>query len=369
MNLLFAIKSLGLRGGGAERVFANVVNGLALRGHRVCVTSFDPPDSAPFYPIDPRVERLSLGVGRVDRPTTIAEMIARVAALRMTVLPRKPDIAVGFMHSTYIPLGTALKGSGIPVVASEHTVPAHYRTRHVDRLLLRLAPALTQTITVVSEQARESFPKWIRNHMIVVPNLVQTRVQKKADLLLNGRGRKTLLSVGRLSIEKDFKTLIQAFSILAPKLPEWDLRIIGDGVERPKLEKLIFELNLHGRISMPGYTEAIDDEYASAQLFVLPSLYESLGLVVIEAMAHGLPAVGFSDCPGVNGLISHGRNGLLVDSQEERPAALAKALSLLMADDQLRAQMKPDDSSGTAPGANCEQILDVWEIVLGKAIR
>lgn len=368
MKCLFAIKSLELSGGGAERVFASVVNGLAVRGHRVTVVSCDGPAAEAFYPLDSRVDWTRLGIGRVDRRATLRETVTRIGALRRALAAHEPEVAVGFMHSMFIPLGLATIGAGIPVIASEHIVPAHYAGRPLERALLRLTPRLAWRITVVSEQAMAQYPAALRSGMAVMPNPAQTTTPvTRTDTVGANRPRKVLLAVGRLVEQKDHATLIDAFALVAGRSPDWDLRIVGDGGLRDSLRARISAAGLDGRVSLPGATRDVGSEYAMAQLFVMPSLYESEGLSLVEALAHGLPAVGFADCLGVNRLIRPGRNGVLV-SGPDRAHALAEALGRLMADDLARSNLAPPEAAPLEAN-DPARVLDSWENLLGAALR
>src|SRR5690606_34974662 len=104
-------------GGGAERVFVDVVNGLYQRGHDMAVLTFEPMTAASFYPLDNRTPRLT----SVPLPTKGAPIKA-LRRLRQTVVNHAPDVLVAFMPSCYVPLSTALAFSGIPFIASEHNV-------------------------------------------------------------------------------------------------------------------------------------------------------------------------------------------------------------------------------------------------------
>ena len=128
MKLLFVIKTLVLRGGGTERVVSDISAALAARGHDLTLVRFDRPEEEPFYPLHPSVRLVSLGIGDVRRRTGPVEVIRRMVALRRLATEMRPDVAVGFMHSVYLPFGLALLGTGIPLVASEHISYAHYRT-------------------------------------------------------------------------------------------------------------------------------------------------------------------------------------------------------------------------------------------------
>src|SRR3954454_10864385 len=122
MRILFVIKSVAIPGGGAERVLSELTRQLTLRGHQVSVASFDSPDSKPFYDYGEGVPLIRLGIGNVSNRSGPLKMARRVFALRRLTLAHRPDVAIGFMHSAYVPLAAALAGTSIPVLASEHIV-------------------------------------------------------------------------------------------------------------------------------------------------------------------------------------------------------------------------------------------------------
>ncbi len=122
LKICFCIKGMNNPGGGAERVLAEVASSLAARGHDVSLLSFDRPNGELFFPLDPRIRRIELGIGSTVERTNLSTTVKRIAAMRRTLKQETPDVAIGFMHSTYIPLGIALLGTGIPLIASEHIV-------------------------------------------------------------------------------------------------------------------------------------------------------------------------------------------------------------------------------------------------------
>lgn len=355
-------------GGGVERVLAAVASGLVARGHDISVLSYDWPGGCSYYSLDPRITRISLGIGSTTLPSRFFVTLRRIAALRKCVDLYSPDVVVGFMHSMFIPLGFALLGKSIPIVASEHIVPEHYRQRPVQALLLCLTPYLTNRITCVSEQVRAAYPKFFQQHMVVVPNPVTVNAKGRADVSGLQKLRKVLLSVGRLDPQKDHATLINAFASIARDVPDWDLRIVGEGRLRPQLEAMVASLGLKGRVQLPGAVKDMDAEYISAQLFVLSSRYESFGLTTAEALSHGLAAAGFSDCPGTNELIRPGVNGDLAEGSGHRPSALAKTLMPLMQDGALRARLSKQ-SDAILREHHIEKVCDRWEAVLDEVIR
>jgi glycosyltransferase involved in cell wall biosynthesis len=358
LRLLFVIKSLGIRGGGAERVLCDVCSELADRGHSVEVVSFDQAGSADFYQLSPRIERSRLALGKTDAPTGLLEFVRRTAHLRSLLGKSKPDVAIGFMHSAFVPLAIAARGVAVPVIASEHIAYRHYGERPLQKLLVRAIAPLCQAFTVPFEDVRLQFPGTIARRMSVVPNPVTVSSRRRPG----ARRRKRLLFVGNFRAQKDHRTLIDAFASLALAHPTWDLHLVGGGELRAEVEAQVERLGLHQRIAFAGAVKDMSAEYAAADLFVVPSTYESFGLAAAEALASGIPVVGFADCPGTSELVEDGRNGLLVDGRD-RVEALAAGLERLMNSSELRNQL-----GKAAPQSvkhySIAAIADAWEELL-----
>jgi glycosyltransferase involved in cell wall biosynthesis len=367
MKLLFCIKGLNNPGGGAERVLVDIANGLTQRGHRVGVLSFDAPGGDSYYRLHSDVERIELGLGITKDPSSFLMTLRRILAMRAAIRSWSPELVVGFMHSMFIPLGLCLASLRIPLIASEHTNYRHYKDLRLQALLLYAVPFLADSITCVSEQVRQTYPSFLRERMTIVPNPVTLSATDKSDVVAHSRRRKMLLSAGRLDAGKDHATLIQAFGRVAVRAPDWDLRIVGEGALRPKLDEQISALGLKDRVTLVGAVEKISNEYQNAQLFVLPSRYESFSLTTAEALAHGLPVIAFSDCPAIVQWIEPGRNGVLVDPAGDRAESLAAALLPLVLDEELRRELA--NGAELPEDYRLERVLDRWEQVLCSTSR
>ncbi|ATD66158.1 glycosyl transferase [Luteimonas chenhongjianii] len=137
-----------------------------------------------------------------------------------------------------------------------------------------------------------------------------------------GEPGRVVLTVGTLKKVKRHDLLLRAFARLAE--PDLTLCILGEGEERPRLEALVRDLRLHGRVSMPGYVADPSAWYAHADLFVLASDYEGFGNVIVEAMEYGVPIVS-TDCPaGPSEILEGGKYGTLTPVGD--PEALAAAM-------------------------------------------
>ena len=173
-----------------------------------------------------------------------------------------------------------------------------------------------------------------------------------------------MLNVGRLDPQKDQATLIRAFARIAPRFPDWRLRILGEGHKRAELEQLVADFALQDSIALPGTTRDIVAAYAEADIFILSSIYESFGLATLEAMAQQLPVVAFADCPATNELVVDGETGLLVAPEEERADALADGMARLMSDPGMRTRMGEAGRTRAVAMAVADDAVDRWERLL-----
>jgi glycosyltransferase involved in cell wall biosynthesis len=154
---------------------------------------------------------------------------------------------------------------------------------------------------------------------------------------VNNDSSKQIISVGRLAYEKGYPMLIGAWAKIAHKYPDWKLAIVGEGEDKPLLQRLIFQKDLMGSVSIHPPQEHIKEVYLDSSFYVMSSFYEGFGLVLTEAMACGLPCVSF-DCPsGPAEIIKHGEDGLLIATKDI--AKLAEAMSLLIEDKEMRLEM------------------------------
>ncbi|HSE08321.1 MAG TPA: glycosyltransferase [Nocardioidaceae bacterium] len=173
---------------------------------------------------------------------------------------------------------------------------------------------------------------------------------------------KVVVGAGRLERSKGFDLLIAAWAQVAAAHPDWRLRIYGDGSQRPELERQIDGLGLREQVSLEGFSTSLQAEMAKGSLFVLSSRAEGYGMVLVEAMACGVPVVS-TDCPaGPRDIITSGVDGLLVPNKDVD--ALAGAIiEMIELDDDTRQKMagaalaKADERSQEAVSAQWDTLL------------
>lgn len=166
------------------------------------------------------------------------------------------------------------------------------------------------------------------NNVITIPDAID--VKKYTD-----KGDDNfILFAGRLEPVKGIEFLIHAFSLLNPDL-DMELLIIGSGNDQPRLEKIARSKDISHKIRfIPMLNKSALREYLSkCTVFVLPSLFETMGTVLLEAMASGKPVIA-SDIPGPNNIIENGYNGYLFEKGNVKE--LSKSLELLIRNENLR---------------------------------
>jgi glycosyltransferase involved in cell wall biosynthesis len=181
-----------------------------------------------------------------------------------------------------------------------------------------------------------------RDRVAVVDNGTDHRVVARSKSI-SGRGRPAqLLFVGRLAVQKNVPLLLRAVAAYREKYDgDFQLAIVGDGDLRPAIEDEIRRLELGELVSLVGarYGRALESMYEESDLLILTSIFESFGLVLVEAMTKALPIVSVH-IPAVRNVVLDGVNGLLVESE---PGALADAIHELLTDEDLYAKFSTNN--------------------------
>ncbi len=278
---------------------------------------------------------------------------------RRFTMSQKPHIAIAFQHGPFVFAALSLLGLRIPVILAERNAPERFDHTRIGgyRGVIFQSMRLADAIAVQSEKYIHRYPTYLRDRMVVIPNPV-FRVDRYCDPDAD-REERILLSVGRLSYQKNFSVLLRAFATIKDGYPEWRLRIVGEGEERPLLEVLAEELGIKERISFVGCTEDVAAEYCAADLFCLPSRWEGFPNALAEAMAHGLPGVAFKGCAGVDELILPGHNGVLADGNGNTDG-LASTLQTMMESRTARVDFGRE-AKRIVEKYEPEKVFDAWE--------
>lgn len=170
-------------------------------------------------------------------------------------------------------------------------------------------------LVLVSSELQKFYAKKLVNSncmCIYIPNSIEKLPSKVADLK-----NKRLISVGRLSKEKGFLDLLKVYKKLIRTNPDWTLDIVGDGAERDNLEEYISKNDLSEKVTLHGFQgkEEIDKLLNKSSIYIMTSYTESFGIVLIEAMSHGVPCIAYDSAEGAREIINSGQNGYLIKNR------------------------------------------------------
>jgi glycosyltransferase involved in cell wall biosynthesis len=340
MKILVYLHSL--QSGGAERVASNLANNWAVRGWHIAVLTNTLPHTD-FYSLDPRILRACLNLNsKSNGPVSaIVSNIRRIVAVRNEVLRFKPNMVLAFMASANVIVALACLGLNCRVVGSERIHPPQmplgrfweWARRWTYRWVDAVAALTQESANWIRCNTRAKYVPVISN-MVVWPIPMQT--SRIPPSVVCHEGRRIMLSVGRLDVQKGFDLLLEAFSSISQDHPGWDLVIVGEGVERQKLEAQRTKLHLDDRVFIVGRVGNISDWYDRADLYITSSRYEGFPNTLCEAMASGLASISFNCDTGPRDIIRNHVDGLLVSVGDV--GLLASAMTRLMTDDALRAR-------------------------------
>ena len=330
-----------LAGGGAERVILNLAAGFAARGV--------PTDMLLASADGPLLKQVPESVRIVDLK---ASRVLRALGPLTSYLRREKPLALvsALDHANLVAMAAArMAGVQTRTLISIHctfaNVPGTVRERAIPWLIGRLH-RWAHTIVAVSEGVADDFARTagvprgrvtVIYNPVVTPTLAQAASAPPAHPWFEDATRPIVLGAGRLTHQKNFRVLIEAFALLTGH-EEARLVILGEGPERAALEAHVRACGLESRVALPGF---VDNPYACmarARVFALSSDFEGLPTVLIESLAIGTPVVA-TDCEsGPREILRGGELGELVRVGDVR--ALADAIARAL--DAPRSRPSPD---------------------------
>lgn len=358
--------------GGMERVLLNKVTYLSqLPGWKVAVVTTDQNQRPPFYPFPEKVRMTDLGInysedngkGAWKKITGyLRKRKEHKRKLTALLLEEKPDIVVSLYPS---------ESSFIPDIkdGSKKVLELHYckffRLQYGRRGLLGWIDKLR---TRQDEQIVRRFDKFVvltnedrgywgnLPNIEVIPNAAMHVSDAYSDVM-----NKRVIAVGRLDYQKGFDRLVQAWQLVrhTGKFTDWKLDIFGQGEWREMLQQMIDKAELQDSVRLNRPTKQIGEEYVKSDMLVMSSNYEGFPMVMIEAMACGLPVVSFDYKCGPKDIIQPGINGLLVPNGDIQ--ALADAMMKVMEDEAYRKMLS----------LNARKVVDTYseQAVMSQWIR
>lgn len=323
--------------GGLERVLSVKASLLAEPyGYEVHILALNEPErQQPFFKFSDKIIRHNLKLGG----NPLNYMLSYRNGIKIMVSQIQPDVISV--------CDDGLKGFFIPKILGKK-IPVVYE-RHVSKLISladrqglgKKAAELQFTLMnrlakgfdafVVLTEGNKNEWKDLKN-LVVIPNPLPFYPEASAPLT-----SKKVIAVGKYSHQKGFDLLLEAWAKLPQHLNDWELHLYGKQDRLQTLTQQAEQLGVAGQVKFHGPDPEIEARFMESSVFVLSSRYEGFGMVIIEAMACGLPVVSF-DCPyGPSDIITDNEDGFLVANGDLD--IFAKKLQLLLENQHLKTQM------------------------------
>lgn len=208
-------------------------------------------------------------------------------------------------------------------------------------------------LVLVSKDLTNYYKDKVSAKCVYIPNLV-SKASSQSDLK-----NKNLVTIGRLSREKGYLDLIDVFSLVHEKYPDWKLNIIGDGDEKNKLISKIHKCGLDDSVILHGFLDRnqIGKILSKSSIYVMTSYTESFGIVLLEAFSYGVPCIAFDSAEGANEIISNNWDGYLV--KDRNIDDMVKRLSNLM-DNYSRRFIMGQNAIKKSNKYSLEEVRDKW---------
>lgn len=328
MKIVYILPSLQAPGG-IERIITFKANYFAehFKGYEITIITSEQMGKAPHFPLSPKVKHIDLGTS-FDLPYS-QSFISKLLKYPFRYLQFKqrlsnilnelqPDITISTLRRE-LNFITKLKDGSIKIgefhvsrsaygaeaMQTKNPIANMLKKRWSHQFVKNLSK-LSRVIILTREGAKE-WPE-LKN-ISIIPNPISTPTEGKQANILSHH----VIAVGRYTTQKGFDRLISAWSIVVKKHPDWNLHIYGEGDLKEEYERLINDLQLKENCLLHHTVSDIAEKYCVSSIFVLSSRYEGLPLVLGEAMAYGVAPVAFT-CPyGPRDMITHQKNGILVE--------------------------------------------------------
>jgi GalNAc-alpha-(1->4)-GalNAc-alpha-(1->3)-diNAcBac-PP-undecaprenol alpha-1,4-N-acetyl-D-galactosaminyltransferase len=359
MKIIFFCRHFHQVAGGVERMSITIMNEMIIRGHDVHLLTWDQPDAEAFYPMDHHIIWHKIPGPNPKTRASIFGRIHRAIQVRQILRKIKPDLAVGFQFGSFLVAVLYGIGFGIPVVCAERNSPSRYKYQKNEWAFTQfLFMSFAKGIVVQLDAYKNYYPWYLRHKIVVISNPiypVAATGQKKTETQ-----RKKIISVGRLTYQKNFQILLQAFIKLSSKHKDWDLEIAGSGEDLDELQFMVNQARLGDRVIFRGnLRDDLKEFYRAGNIFALPSRWEGFPNALAEAMSYGLPTLGYCKCDGVSSLIQNERTGLLAEGNGNFDS-FVEQLTRLMESEDLRERMGKN-AQEDVEAYNPQKIFNLWE--------
>ncbi len=322
MNVFFLVYDI-TKSAGTERAVCNLANILSVK-YEVSIISISSNGGTVYYQLNQSVNIIHLGIDN-----TVHNVVRKLFAYWAVYKKMQQIVSAGsIIVGTDVPYNAIIaKFKHCHTVGCSHMGgKAHFNMRG----FIRFFSYRKLDVLVVLTDADLKNYRHLKK-VEVIPNSLSFKPTKILDY-----SKKNVLAIGRLTAQKGFDMLIDIANIVAEKAPDWTFTICGTGELKEALLVKIKKLHLENTVHIIEPTKDVISLYHSSSIYVMPSRFEGLPMVLIESQACGLPIVSF-DCPeGPSSIVNDGDDGFLIEPNDI--VAFAEKLLCLMNDENKRKQ-------------------------------
>jgi len=332
MRVLYITPQINNEGGVARVLSLKSNYFVQKRNYQVHILTQNNGNSPLFYDFDYRIQLYDMPLfGNplkflMSYKKTLNEMVAKI----------NPEVIIVSDNGLKAYLLPYLLKTTIPIVfevhGSKYIQEKEVTNGFFDFLSIKIKEAGIKKYTKVVFLSKESAKEWNFRNPIIIPNPISFSMDNFSNLT-----SKKVIAVARHSYEKGLDRMLQIWQKIIIKHPNWSLEIYGKSNENQELQKLANALNIGNNVTFFEPIKSILEKYLDSSICIMTSRSEGFPMVLIEAMASGLPSVAY-DCPvGPRSIITNNENGFLVE--DGNIDSFIQKLELLMEDEKLRIQM------------------------------
>lgn len=353
MKLLFYISSI--KGGGAARVMVNIANTLCIDNEVHFVTNF--PDQHE-YVLESKILRYNLEECE-SKKTTLIKNKKRIIYLRKLLKKISPDTSISFMGENNVRLIIAAQGIKTKKIISIRNDPTKEYPSSRFKRLTDLIYRNADGIVFQTEDAKQFFSTKVQNKSRIIFNQVDPKFYQWNDF-----PGEYIIACGRLSKQKNYPLMLDAFKLVLEEYPNEKLNIYGDGDLRKELEMYAASIGITNSVFFKGFSTNMIENYKEAKMLIMTSDYEGMPNVMLEALASSVPVVS-TDCPcgGPKMIIKNGINGFLVPVGDSHKVAAAIKLMIKMPESTIEMRKSAYES---AQEFACDNIIAKWKGFIGS---
>ncbi len=329
--------------GGAERVLSELISAWHKKNTQLIVVETAPEMFQNSYYLPEGVQIIKFHNSKIK---LLKYMNIYISMIR--IMHRHPDAsALAFTEAMVLKVALMLPFVKNRIVLSLRNDPYSTPDSKWFRRLRDWAFLKADACVFQTPDAMNYFPQQVKAKSVIIPNPINPDIPEA----YTGTREKKIVAAGRLSPQKNFKMLIQAYAMLHKDYPDYPLIIFGRGEEEDKLKQLAADLHVSDAVSFPGFSDHIYQDIQKSALYVSCSDYEGISNSMLEALVLGIPSV-VTDCPagGARLAITDYENGILV------PVGDTKSLYVAMK------YMLDHPEEANRMGRNAVKIRERWPV-------